>query len=196
MERGRRPWLHVFQVARMGVKVPVLSSPPPKDPIHRSSLTPGCYRQRAVRRVEEVSSSLSSSSSSSSSLQRGGAGGVTAWPVARTEPRGRGGGGWRRSASWEQRASSSSRVSLLRLVPRTKMEMLNDGSAGPVRLLAAKTSWDIRLAGGATRPPCPCLFRPLPARGRRLAPPASAALRPVATLDRHLNQIGESEQHA
>ena len=185
MERRRRPSLHVFQVARMGVKVPVLSSPPPKDPIHRSSLTPGCYRQRAVRRVEELSPSPSSS------LQRGA--GITAWPVARSErpwtrPRGR--GWW--SASWEQRASSSSasRRPLLRLVPRTKMEVLNDGSPGPVRLLAAKTNWDIRLAGGAARPPCPCLFRPLPARGRRLVRPTSAALRPVVTLDRHLNQIG------
>lgn len=53
--RKRTPPLNIFQVARMGVKIPVLSPPPPKDPKHCSPLPPGCYRKRAVRRAKKES---------------------------------------------------------------------------------------------------------------------------------------------
>lgn len=150
-----RPALHVFQVARMGVKVPVLSSPPSKNPNHRSSLTPGCYRQRAVRRVKKVSS------------QRGTR--IAPRPITRCE-RQRWSSRRGSNPSGEQRASSSSSSRmllaswqpLLRQMFRTTFEILDDESFGSVLLFAAETCRNIRLARGVARPPCTRLFCPLP----------------------------------
>lgn len=167
--------LHVFQVARMGVKVPVLSPPPPKDPNHRSSLTPGYCRQRAVRRVEKEVPSRGGAFTTRESITR--------WKM-------------RRNASWEQRASSSSsrvlhasRQPLLRQVPRTTMEMLDNRSPSFVQL-ASKTGRSlVHLPGGAARPACPRLFCPLPPCGRRLVRSSVTALRSVVALDHDLGAV-------
>lgn len=149
-----RPALHVFQVARMGVKVPVLSSPPSKNPNHRSSLTPGCYRQRAVRRVKKVSS------------QRGTR--VAPQPTTRCEcqrwssRRGSNSSGKQRASSSSSRMLLAPWQPLLRQMSRTTFEILDDESFGSVLLFAAETCRNIRLARGVARPPCTRLFCPLP----------------------------------
>lgn len=151
-----RPALHIFQVARMDVKVPVLSSPPSKNPNHRSSLIPGCYRQRAVRRVKKVSS------------QRG-TRVIAPQPTTRCECQ-RWSSRRESNPSGEQRASSSSssRMSLASWQPllqqmfHTTFEILDDESFGSVLLFAAKTWRNIHLARGVARPSCTRLFCPLP----------------------------------
>ncbi|OAD61526.1 Ubiquitin-conjugating enzyme E2 J1 [Eufriesea mexicana] len=154
----------------MGVKVPVLSPPPPKEPNHRSSLTPGCYRQRAVRRAEKVPP-----------RGRTGATGTATRQGSQGELR-------RMRMDVSQRASPSSRMLLasrqLLLRQVSRMEVFDDGSPGSVRLAAEAGC--VRLASGAARPPCPRLFRPLPPCGRRLVRPSPAALRPVVALDHDL----------
>lgn len=153
----------------MGVKVPVLSPPPPKDPNYRSSLYPGCYHQRAVRRAKKVSSRGRSS--------RG------AWPTEQS---------WMQSTSWEQQSSSSSillhasRQPLLRQVYRTTMEVLDDGSS--FRLAAETTN--VRLAG------VPCLFCPVPSRGRRLVRYSSAVVWPVLALHHDLDNALRPQQRS
>lgn len=181
----------VFQVARMGVKVPVLSPPPPKDPNHRSSLTPGYCRQRAVRRVEK-----------GGVPSRGGASFATRESIATRRRK------MRRNTSWEQRVSSSSSSSSrmlhaarLRQVARTTMGMLDNRSPGLVQL-ASKTKGRSLVhppPGGAARTPTrPRLFCPLPPCGRRLVRSSFTAPRSVVALDHDLgaayNRAGASER--
>lgn len=184
----------VFQVARMGVKVPVLSPPPPKDPNHRSSLTPGYCRQRAVRRVEK-----------GGVPSRGGASFATRESIATRRRK------MRRNTSWEQRVSSSSSSSsrmlhaarlrpMLRQVARTTMGMLDNRSPGLVQL-ASKTKGRslVHPPGGAARTPTrPRLFCPLPPCGRRLVRSSFTAPRSVVALDHDLgaayNRAGASER--
>lgn len=173
----------------MGVKVPVLSPPPPKDPNHRSSLTPGYCRQRAVRRVEKGVPS------------RGGASFATRESIATRRRK------MRRNTSWEQRVSSSSSSSSrmlyaarLRQVARTTMGMLDNRSPGLVQL-ASKTKGRslVHPPGGAARTPTrPRLFCPLPPCGRRLVRSSFTAPRSVVALDHDLgaayNRAGASER--
>lgn len=154
----------------MGVKVPMLSPPPPKERNHRSSLTPGCYRQRAVRRAEKVPPRGGTGATGRTASRR-------AARTARREERSQ---SLRRDVS-ERASSPSSRmllasrgpVLLLRQVSR--LEVVDVGTPGSVRLAAR-----------AARPPRPRLFRPLPPCGPRLVRPSSAALRPVVAMDHHL----------
>lgn len=156
----------------MGVKIPVLSPPPPKDPKHCSPLPPGCYRKRAVRRAKKESPGPRGGSSRTEAGRTGSRGTI--------EP-GRG------SSSLLLFACRGQLVLQRILLPCTTMEVL-EGRPGSVRaaLQLASESRNIRLARGGSRATRPRLLRPLPARVRRLAGPSSAALRSV---DRHLEIV-------